>query len=137
MYTTSYSLPYPFNEVAPQLLEVPDFGCISYLDYCDGKFAFERRVEGEIVIYDIEKNATEQFIFKQRGYTCCLKWSKSGKYIALSQSEQIQIFNAEEKRCIKCYDVEYGCFADFYDNDTKLLIGTWKKGYLVDLEGII
>ena len=129
-HTTFYSLQYPFGEAKLQLLDIPDFGYINHLDYCDGKFAFERM--GKIVIYDIKKNQTEQIDFKQDGYLCHLRWSNNGKYIVLAQSEAIKVFDIERKCCIKTYCVKYGYFADFYDNDTKLLIGTWQNGYLIN-----
>ena len=132
-YVDFYSFAYPYHEVDLQNMPVPKYKYISNIDYRFDKFALIG-YKDVISIYDVKKKAEEQFNYKKDGVLYHLKWSKNGKYIVLAESRKIHVYNVETKTCIKTYDVNYGCFAEFYDNDTKLLIGTWEKGYCIDIK---
>ena len=125
----------------------PDSLCSNYysFDFRSGKPEIKKIPFSLGYYYSIDyKNKT----FALAGEKECIKYikdgvihgiriSQNGKYIALAQSEIIQIIDIAAKKVVKTFDVDYGCFADFYDNDTKLLIGTWEKGYCVDISSII
>ena len=138
-YTAFYSLKYPFDGTPPQKMEiprkvaVPEWNTPQYIDF-NNKFVIKRG--GGILLYDVETNETEEFISPSQNYGNYInriKWSKNGMYIAAVGNKKVLIFDVTSRSCIKEYEVEYGCFVDFYDNDTKLLIGTWKNGYCVEL----
>ena len=136
-YTTFFSFSYPIDKIEVKKMPIQDVKSFGNMDYLKNRFTFnhyKRQTDCQIVIYDMKKNISEEFDLKKKGYCTGIKWSKNGKYIVLTQSEVIQIYDAQKKICIKEFDIEYGSFADFYDNDTKLLIGTWKKGYCINIE---
>ena len=103
-----------------------DAGCVTY---CGGRFALEDY--NKITVIDIQNNVVNEFCCDEfLLHLCDLKLSSDGRYAALAQSKKISIYDMVEKKWVKSYDVEYGCFVDFFDED-KLLIGTWQKGYCV------
>lgn len=135
-YTDFYSFSYPFQTLELQKLLLPKFKHFSDIDYNSGRFAMDV-YPNKINIYNINTDEEEQICYEEDGVLYDLKWSENGRYIALAETRKIHIIDVATKRCIKSYDVDWGCFADFYDNDTKLLIGTWEKGYCVDLKSIL
>ena len=133
-FSAYYCFDYPFDK--PEIKELPF--CLGYyavIDYQYGKFAIAK-YNGEIIIYDIYKNAEENIRYDNDGVLYSIKWSKNGRYLAIAESTSILIIDMATKSTVKTYDVDYGCFADFYDNDTKLLIGTWEKGYCIDISSL-
>jgi uncharacterized protein with WD repeat len=131
-YTDFYCFIYPFQELELQKMPVYSKMCFSQIDCNGGKFAIVGYTN-VISIYDINAGAEEQLSYDKDGVLYHLKWSKNGRYIILAESRTIHIINVETKIRIKSYDVDYGCFAEFYDSDTKLLIGTWKEGYCINI----
>lgn len=107
-------------------------GRFSLTDYCSNRFACAD-YSNKITIFDIEKNIKDKFEYNSNDVLYDLKLSKSGNLIALAESQNIYIYDLKSKKNIKTYDVDYGCFVGFLDNDTKLLVGTWEKGYCVSL----
>ena len=104
-------------------------GCskVANVDYGSNKFAFSD-YSNKIEFFDVRNRLVEELQYNKNGILYDLKISKSGRYIALAESQNIYIYGIENKECICNYEVENGCFVDFLD-DEKLLIGTWKKGY--------
>lgn len=125
-----YVMEYPIRQETPEILAqfAYDFGVLRS-DYLNGKITISDF--HSLAIYDISTNTYNYLV--NNSQIGKIKWSKNGKYIVNAAPEKIQILNVADGSCIKTYEVEYGCFADFYDNDTKLLIGTWNNGYLVNL----
>ncbi len=101
-------------------------------DYNSGKFAVQE-CNDEICIFDINTGECDKLIYENTGILYDLKWSKNGKFLALAESKSMRLYDMETKSCIREYDVDYGCFVDFFDNDKKLLIGTWENGYCVEI----
>lgn len=134
-YAELYTFSYPFEQLALKLELVFDKE-FSQVDYHSGKLAIAG-YEGKITIYDTNSSTEEQYNYDNGGVLYGLKWSKNGRLLVLTESEKIQILDTKTKKCVISYDVDYGCFADFYDNDTKLLIGTWQKGYCVDIGSVL
>jgi len=132
-YEDFYSFAYPYHEFDLQKMPIPRYKNISNIDYNLEKFAING-YKDVISICDVKTGEEEQFCCVKDGVLYHLKWSKNGKYIVLAESRKIHVYYVETKTRIKTYDVNCGCFAEFYDNDTKLLIGTWKKGYCIDID---
>ena len=109
---------------------------VSEIDYRANKFAFAD-YRNKIRLFDVQTGSQDEFEYEEydflNGILYDMKLSKNGRYIALATSDNIYVFDLETKECIKNYEVDYGCFVDFIDDDTKLLIGTWEKGYCVAL----
>lgn len=135
VFSEYYCFDYPFDKL--QIKKLPfcldDYAVI---DYHNGKFAVVK-YNGEIIIYDSVSKTKENFGYDKDMVLHSVKWSESGRYLALTESGSIVIIDITTKSIAKTYEVDYGCFADFYDNDTKLLIGTWEKGYCVDISSLI
>ena len=101
------------------------------IDYKRGVLVY---TESErICMYDTMTKKTSFFTFSVKGLVSCVRLSQNDKYIVLTQKNRVQVYEVHTGLCLKKYDIEYGCFADFCDNDTKLFIGTWEKGYLISL----
>ena len=135
-YVDLYSFEYPYHELELQKTPIPNRKNISNIDYNMGKFAIKGH-KNVISIYDMQTGGEEQINCEEYWVIHDLKWSKNGQYIALVESHVVHIFDVSTKIRIKSYDVDYGCFAEFYDSDTKLLIGTWEKGYCIDINSIL
>jgi len=135
--TEFYSLKYPFDTVTLHKLPINKYHNTSKIDYNCGKFAiakYNKKIRSEeICIYDMELGTEKRFCCDIDGVLYDLKLSQSCKYIAVVEAFLVRIFELETNTCIKSFDTNYACFAEFIDDDTKLLIGTWEKGYCVDL----
>ncbi len=94
-----------------------------YISGCNDKIS--------VVNFHTKKNTFIQY--KKSGPVTHLKCSKSGKLIVVVESNVISVIDVKSNNLFQSFEVEHGCFADFYDHDSKLLIGTWKRGYCVDL----
>lgn len=86
----------------------------------------------EIIIYNMYTKKKESFVCENCGVTHELKFSSDGKYLVLVQSERVSVFDVSKKELIKSFELDYACFADFTD-DGKLFVGTWEKGYLLNV----
>ena len=102
------------------------------LDYAISKF-FAADCNGKIKIFDIANVCHGEFEYLKDGILYDFKVSESGRFVVLVESRNVRVYDSVNGTCVKQFDVDYGCFADFID-DTKLLIGTWEKGYCVSLE---
>ena len=129
--TELYLFTYPFQEFALQSVRLTDMS-VSEFDYNRGRFALAGYSD-VVRIYDTDTALTEQFHYDKDMVLYHMEWSKNGKYLVLVETFTVFIYDVAAKKCIKTYDVDHGCFASFYDNDTKLLIGTWNEGYLIDI----
>lgn len=127
-----YELSYSSNEFKLQKLFIDSYTKVSVADYRSNKFAIAD-YSNKIKLFDIKKNYHDVLEFKKDGILYDLKFSKNGQFIALAESQNVYIYDITKKECIKAFNVEYGCFVDFFDDDTKVLIGTWKKGYCISL----
>ena len=105
---------------------------VEKVDYNAKKFAVAD-YNYTVRVFDTEKRF--QYEFTYDGNLCLhdLKLSKNGRYVALAESRNVYVYDLISKECVKSYEVDYACFVDFLENDTKLLIGTWEKGYCVSL----
>ncbi len=127
-----YELSYISGEFELQKLFTQKYNKVSKIDYVSGKFAISN-YSGNIRIFGIQKHRQKHLEYTKEGVLYDLKLSKNGQFLALAESRSIHVYDISKKKCIKAYEVDYGCFVDFIDNDTKLLIGTWKKGYCISL----
>lgn len=134
-YMDLYSFEYPFQELVLNEISFNDMD-FSEIDYRNGKLALVA-YSNIINIYDMNSDSKEQLKYERDGVLYSLRWSESGKYLALAESRAIHIIDVATGKLIHSFDVDYGCFASFYDNDTKLLIGTWNNGYCMDLSSIL
>lgn len=93
-------------------------------------------LDRQILIYDLMTNSGETFTYlsKCEGVKC-LEISENGKYFATAQSSEVFIFSVEEKRVLERLDTDMCYSLKFIDNDTKLLIGSWKKSYCISQSG--
>ncbi len=128
---------FDFRSDNPEIKKMPfSLGYYYSIDYKNKTFALAGD-KSDITIFDTESNKKECIKYIKDSVIHGIRISQNGKYIALAQSENIQIIDVAAKKVVKTFDVDYGCFADFYDNDTKLIIGMWEKGYCVDISSII
>jgi hypothetical protein len=96
---------------------------------CGNQFSILDIQNKNIVTFECEREGDSY----HHGALYDLKISQNGRFVALAESNYISVYDLVQKKRVKVYEVDYGCFVDFLDNDTKLLIGTWKKGYCVSL----
>lgn len=127
-----YELTYTSGQFKLQKLFLDDLSKISKADYRSNKFAFAD-YSNKIKLFDVQKNFQDELEYSGNGILYDLKLSKNGRWLALAESQNIFVYDLNSKECIRNYPVDYGCFVDFLDDDTKLLIGTWEKGYCVSL----
>ena len=106
--------------------------------YCDIKdnmiiMDFDR----QIMIYDLLTNSGEIFTYlsKCEGVKC-LEISEDGKYFAVAQSSEVFIFSVENKKIVERLETDMCYSLKFIDNDTKLLIGSWKRSYCINITSI-
>ena len=126
-----YSVKYPF--VKPEINKLSFcLGKYSQIDYHGNKFA-SAGFDGIITVYDVSKYETQLIEYEKKGVLYCIRWSNSGRFLAVAETNAIQIIDTVSCKTIRSIDIKYGCYAAFYDNDTKLLIGTWEKGYCIDI----
>ncbi|MGM9680920.1 MAG: hypothetical protein ACI3XR_05390 [Eubacteriales bacterium] len=130
-----YSFHYPYRESEQHKISLCHNNDFSAVDYRCTKIAI-CGYNNIICTYDMKTGIRKEFCYEKDGVTYDLKWSKNGKYIVLVEARKIRIFDVASQMCIKAFDVDYGCFADFYDDDSKLLIGTWEKGYCIDVSSL-
>ena len=126
-----YELTYTSDKFKLKKLFSDSLGKLSIADYRSTKFVIAD-YSNKIKLFDAQKGFQDEFEYNRNGVLYDLKLSKTGRYIVLVESQNVYIYNLNNKECIKAYKVDYGCFADFLD-DTRLLIGTWEKGYCVSL----
>ncbi|MBR6410102.1 MAG: hypothetical protein IKS35_01805 [Clostridia bacterium] len=128
-----YSIKYPFSniEFTKETIMCGDFSHICFS--CGTFYISDFKNQINAVNFNNKENILIRY--KSNGPVMHLKCSKSGKYLAVVESNVISVIDVDSNTCFQSIDVEYGCFADFYDNDSKLLIGTWKKGYCVNYFG--
>ncbi len=126
-----YELTYTFGKFELKMLSSDTHRGIAVADYSRNKFAVSDYSKN-IRIFDTQGNLQDELEYNKNGVLYDLKLSENGRYIALAESQNVYVYDLSNKECIKSYEVEYGCFVDFI-NDTKLLIGTWKKGYCLSL----
>lgn len=127
-----YELSYTNSGFKLQKLFVNNDIRLSAVDYTLNKFVFAD-YSNKIKFFDMKNNSWESLEYTMNGVLYDLKFAKNGKLLALVESQNVYVYDVIKKICVKTFKVEYGCFADFFDNDTKLLIGTWKKGYCLSL----
>lgn len=125
-----YELSYKSDKFELHKLFAEDGRGILVADYASDKFA-TINYKNKLKLFDIVRHNEDVFEFHNEGVLYDLKISKNGKYIALAESQNVYVYDIIKKECVKIYNVQYGCFVDFIDNDTKLLIGTWEKGYCI------
>ena len=53
--------------------------------------------------------------------------------MALIGYNKLYLVDIYEQRIIKSFEARYLSFAAFFDDDRKILIGTWEKSWTVDL----
>lgn len=142
-YTSFYYFFYPCDK--PDIITMPlRSNNYDKIDYNSNRFALSLRQTGgiifhkseDIVILDLETNNADSINVETEDVLNSVRISKSGRYLAVAGSGSIQIIDVARKRSVHKYKVDNGCFVDFYDNDTKLLIGTWEKGFCVDISSI-
>lgn len=135
-----YELSYSLSKFQLEKLFVEKNRRISCADYALNKFVMADYGK-KIFVLDIQNKTKEIFEREQdedgdlynHGVLYNLKLSQDGRFIALAESNYISIYDSTKGKRIKTYEVDYGCFVDFFDNDTKLLIGTWQKGFCISL----
>ena len=128
-----YELIYTSDKFELKKIYLDSYSKLSTVDYCFNKFVVAD-YSNKIKIFNIHKNFHDEIEYSKAGVLYDLKISKNGQFLALVESRNIYVYDLNKKECIRNYEVEYGCFVDFFDNDTKLLIGTWKKWYCIALE---
>lgn len=128
-----YELTYNCRGFELKKMNTCNLGKISTVDYNSKKFVFAD-YGNKIMILDIQGEITDKFEYSKTGIIYDLKLSNNGRYIAIAESQNVYVYDLNSKQCIYNYEVDYGCFVDFFDNDTKLLIGMWNKGYCVSLD---
>ena len=136
-----YLLKYPFEKFNLTKMEIGKVECKSIIDFNDGKIVMVESdtrssvlySENTVIIYDIYNQKKESFAYQRDGYLHSLKLSKDCKYLAVGESREVSVFDVVEKKCIKAFDVDYGCFADFFGDNAKLLVGTWEEGYCLKI----
>ena len=128
-----YELTYRSNMFNLQRIFLDSNSRISVADYSANKFAIAD-YSNKIKLFDTHKAYCDDFEYDKNGVLYNLKISKNGQFIAIVESQNVYIYDVFKKTCIQTFNVEYGCFVDFFQNDTKLLIGTWKKGYCISLK---
>ena len=141
LYKHFYSLYYSFDSIFDintfEIQKLPfSYDDYSQITFNHGIFAYAK-YNGEIEIFDVDSKIEDILQYVNNGVLYDMKLSQNGRYIAIAQSRMIQIIDITAKQVVKSFDVDSGCFVDFYDNDAKLLIGTWEKGYCVDISSVI
>lgn len=53
--------------------------------------------------------------------------------MALIGYVKLYLVDIIKQRIIKSFEARYLSFVEFFNNDRKILIGTWKKSWTVDL----
>lgn len=127
-----YELTYKSDKFELKKLFSDSDSRMSNKDYSAGVFAVADYSD-KIKIFDIQKAFNNTVEYEKSGVLYDLKLSKNGRLIALAEAQNIYVYDISTNKCIKSFEVDYGNFVDFFDNDTKLLIGTWEKGYCVVL----
>lgn len=108
-------------------------GYLTHVDYGCGRFVSAIK-DKKIAMFDGTGTVWGNLDFSSAGVLYDMKLSQSGRLVAIVHSEDVCVYDLDSKCCVDRFVVDYGCFASFID-DTKLLIGTWKKGYCVSLAG--
>ena len=126
-----YELFYRAGNFSLQKIFVHKHNKLSVADYNSNKFAIADH-SNRIKLLDIQNNDLDKFEYMKNGVLYDLKFSPDGQLVALIESKNVYIYNLPKKECIKSYKIEYGCYVDFFDH-TKLLVGTWEKGYCISL----
>ncbi|MBO4790880.1 MAG: hypothetical protein J5592_01230 [Clostridia bacterium] len=133
LYSLYYSFDSDFELDTITIQQLPYVqGDYSQISYNHGKFAYAT-YDGDIIIFDTVNNKKDVIKYGKDGVLYHMKLSQNGKLIALAESRRILVLDVTKKRILETFDVNYGCYVDFYDNDTKLLIGTWEKGFCVSI----
>ncbi|OCA88491.1 hypothetical protein A8F94_24355 [Bacillus sp. FJAT-27225] len=66
------------------------------------------------------------------GYFQYIHQSENCQWIIVTYSEGVFIFQYEDLHLLLAEKIQYACFAEFSYQDKYLLIGTWKKGYVIE-----
>lgn len=126
-----YELIYKSGKFKLQKLFNDSRGKLAIADFISNKFAIAD-YSNRISFFDAKKIFVDELKYEKNGILYDLKLSKDGRYIALAESQKVYIYNLDDKKCVKTYEVKNGCFVDFLD-DTRLLVGTWNKGYCLEI----
>ena len=91
-----------------------------------------------LFVYDAEKNMMRELfsipdeIAQTGDYEKCLCINQK-ETMALIGYDKLYLVDIYEQRIIKSFEARYLSFAAFFDDDRKILIGTWEKSWTVDL----
>ena len=125
-----YELTYTSDKFKLKKLFCDSPGKVAIADYSSNKFAIAD-YSNKIIFFDTKKNFIDNIKYNN-SVLYDLKLSKNGCYMALVESQNVYIYDLNNKQCVKTFKIENGCFVDFFD-ESRLLIGTWKNGYLLSL----
>lgn len=126
-----YELSYRSGKFSLQKIFENKHNKLSVVDYNSNKFVVAD-YSNKISLFDVQNNFLNDFEYSKDGILYDLKISPNGQLVALIESKNVYIYDVLKKECINSLKIEYGCFVDFLD-DTKILIGTWKKGFCISL----
>lgn len=131
--TRVLSFCYPFEKLElHQVSETDLCASVSKLSFVSERFAFAG-VSDIVYICDGDLDGAIRMRYDRDGVLYHLELSGSGAYLVLATSFKVYVYHVATQKCVKTFDVDDACYASFYDNDTKLFIGTWHAGYLIDL----
>ena len=127
-----YTLKYPFDNNGPKYVKTI---CNHFIRAVD--------LKDQAVIYDHYKSphyqkldtGEDRIILEEYGHSRHLSLSKDGKLAGMviskeDATKEAVIYDLEQDKVIKKYEVEYGCYIDFY-KENQILLGSWKNGYLL------
>ena len=129
-----YPIQYPFRTIKLRKESII-YRDLSHICFSCGNF-YISGCNDKISVVNAHTKKDSFVRYEKNGPVTYLNCSKSGEYIVVVESNVINVIAVGSNNCFQSFEVEHGCFADFYDHDSKLLIGTWERGYCVDL-GII
>ena len=131
--TRVLSFCYPFEKLElHQVLQTDSCASVSKFSFVPKRFAFAGDSD-TVYICDGDLDGAIRMRYDRDGVLYHLELSENGEYLALATSFKVYIYHVATQKCVKTFDVDDACYASFYDNDTKLFIGTWNEGYLIDL----
>jgi 6-phosphogluconolactonase (cycloisomerase 2 family) len=134
---------YPFDEALTTAIESKtEFDTVTFTADC-GKCAAADNYKKAVLIMDQTLTHTFNVITTHSGKRKKARieyaaWSPDRKRLALigqySDHHAIQVIDMETLIVIASYELPYACYAEFTDDGTQLLIGTWQKGYCIDVD---
>lgn len=99
------------------------------------------RYENYIDVYDERDSLIKRIYTNDVIDKISFDWSVDGKYIGIisgntSESMAVRIVRFTDEKVIKDYKFEFPCYVEFTQDGKELLIGTWKNGYVIDINDL-